>query len=216
MGSKLQGLKTRVKNTKTEPGRGKQGERRVFDEQLKKDIIAYHYESGMTPPNLGEALGIAQQSINQWKRKYGKQQTAFVYGKTLRHDVRTKCLAVQEVIDGGREHADVAIQYNVAVSTIGTWIHKYKNDYKEYIETLVDGVSVIAKSEKLVYGDKNIKETLAVMQDQYIELKTMMEAMQKYGIKGEALKKAKEKVKENAKAVDILKAAQEIMDKYAA
>lgn len=209
----LDDIKSKISKLKVTEGRS--GDRRSFDKKLKQDIVKFHYKNGISGVSLSQLLEISPQQFGKWKKEYGSDQTAYIHGKGIRNDVRTKCLAVRSVIENGKDKDYIARKYNVTENTIRTWVITYEHTYLEYIESLPDGVKIIAKDNKMIYGEDNIKATLSLIMEQAEELQTVLNSMQKFGIKGTAIKDIKIMIKDKDKAKTQLQIAQEIIRKHA-
>ena len=105
---------------------------------LKEDIINFHYQSGMSITALSRNLKVNSNSLNAWKKLYGTDATGYRWGKTVRYDVRTKCLAIADEIDNGLSTIAIANKYNITRQQYSSWKHKYKDEYRQHIESLLD------------------------------------------------------------------------------
>jgi len=181
--------------------------KRMFEADTKKMVIQFHYQSGMSIPRLAQEIDINNENIYAWKRIYGIDQTAFVHGTMIRNDVRTKALAVREVIEGGKESQEIAIKYGVSTQSVNTWIRKYELNYKSLIDA-PDGIPYIIKDKKMVFGKSNIDKIRAILNKQANELMCLIETMHMSGAQAEAMKKCAEetlkKEDELAEAANLL------------
>ncbi len=169
----LKELKVRLDDTPFEKQGTRAVKRKMYPKELKQDILSFHYSSGRTIPSICIELGLADQVLNKWKRQLGTQRTGAIHGKTVRNDIRTKALAVKDYTEG-LESSKVAVKYGVTQSTIYMWINRYQDKYTEYLD-LSDGVMIIAKEEKQVFGDKNIAEVEQMLKDQNQALTTLLQ-----------------------------------------
>ena len=191
-------LKLRIKNTTTSNGRG-----RIYEEDFKKDILSFHYSSGRSIHSIADELNLTNSMMRGWKRRYGKQRTAVIYGKGVRNDVRTKALAVQEHIQG-IESSKLAVKYGVTQSTIYLWINKYQDKYEEYLD-LSDGIMTIASEEKQIFGDKNIEEVEQMLKDQNQALSTLLQNQHYTKAEVAILNKMKDKTSKSQADLDTFK-----------
>ena len=197
-------LKVRIDKAPFEEKGKRKSKRRFFDKQLKLDILEFHYTTGRTMDSLSRELNIIPQVINKWKRVYGNQRTAVIHGKGIRNDVRTKALAVQTYIDGTMSAYNISVKYGVAQQTVHLWIRQYKDKYLEYID-LPDGVTVIAKEEKHVYGNKNIAEVEQLLAENHKKLVELINSQHFSDSEIKALKKMKEKSEKEQKDIQNIK-----------
>lgn len=165
--------------------------RRLFTDELKKTIINFHYSSGMSIWKLSFHLDIPNPMLYEWKKVYGEGQTAFLHGRTMRNDVKTRCLAVKEVLDNNIEIETVANIYGVSPQTIKTWVTKHQNDYSHLIHS-PDGIPYLVKEKKMVYGRENINKIRALLQGQADQLMCLIDTMHMSGAQAEAMKKCAE------------------------
>jgi len=126
--------------------------------EFKKDVIDYMYSTGKYSTKMGTLLTISESVIFKWKRVYGTDKSGYVHGSTVRHGIRSKCLAVKRILDNNELRHSVAKDYNVKSSTISRWIDIYENNYQYNIDNLNDEVSQIKPQEKMIYGNKNITD----------------------------------------------------------
>ena len=186
--------------------------KKVYGEDFIKEFVDMHYRTGLPVNVMERDIGLTYNIAGRWKRKYGKQKTAFVYGKTMRNDVRTKCLAVQEYVERKARIIDLADKYRVTGTTITNWVAKHKDDYLEWLDA-PDGIATIAKEESIIFGDDNIHAVMELLENQQQELKELMQNMKKYGINIIAIKQVKNKIKNVDKDIDVMKKAEDIIAK---
>jgi transposase-like protein len=172
---------------------------RNYPMDLKQKIIDFHYDEGVTLSKLGVLINIDTGNLARWKRKLGGQKTAYVHGKRLRYDIRTKALAVRDYIENNVLVQDIAKEYECSTPTVYIWIHKYRDKYLEYIDA-PDGIPYIIDEKKIVYGDDNVKRIRQVLQEQHKHLMCLIDTMHMSGSQAEAMKEcaketlAKEKI----------------------
>jgi transposase-like protein len=129
------------------------GMKKRYREDFKEAVIEFHYRTRTSLYEIAETLGVSPGTPMNWKLKYGKQMTAYWFGTGLRNDLRTRCLAVEEVINGvSIEH--LAKKYGVRESTINKWVDRYYDTYSFYIDHLPDGVPFLM--QHLVVGNENV------------------------------------------------------------
>ncbi len=125
--------------------------------KFKKEVIEFHYESGMFITTLSEMLNLHFTTVHGWKRKYGTGQTHAMHGESTQADLKTKALAVTDELDNGLSTIDIANKYNITRQQYGAWKAACQGRYKEF-RHLPDGVMWIKKEEKLIAGDQNIRD----------------------------------------------------------
>ncbi len=185
---------------------------KVYTDDLKKAIVDYHYKSGKTFTIVAKEIGVHLSQIGVWKKKFGKERTAFVFGDSVRNDVRTKALAVQEYKETKTTQAELATKYNVSSGTINKWISDYGKNYEELLDTR-DGVPYLVKENKMIAGNKNIEMVLKFKEKHVAELSHIIEAMHEVGLTpGKTLTKEIEAKKKKAnKEIQTLKEADKIL-----
>ena len=172
---------------------------RVFPDELKVDIVEYHYQSGQTLASVAKECNVHFTLIGKWKKKFGRQKTAFVFGDGMRNDLRTKALCVQEHKTTKKTQATLAKEYGVAQGTINNWIKDYGDTYEDLLDTR-DGVPYLVKETKMVYGDENIRIILEIKEKHVAQLDEIMKTMHENGLPiGKALEKAIAKKTKDAK-----------------
>ena len=196
-------LKVRVNKAPFEAKGNRDTARRMYPEQLKMDIIQYHFDSGRVMASIGNDLGIIPQVMNKWKRVLGKERTVVIHGRGVRNDVRTKAMAVKKFIDG-KTAPELSKEYNVAPITIYGWVRQYSNKFEEYID-LPDGVTVIAKEEKHIYGNKNIQEVEELLRENHQKLTDLINSQHYTKAEMNTLVKMRDKTNKKQKEVEELK-----------
>ena len=178
-----------------------------YSEEFKKKVIQFHYDNGVSINVMSQALKIGNDVLSKWKRRLGTEQTAFVHGKTMRHDVRTKALAVRELLEDNVHIKDLAAKYACSKSAIYLWSEKYQHNYKQLIDA-PDGIPYLVAEKKMVYGNDNIAKIRQVLREQYQTLMCMIDTMHMTGDQADLMKKCAEESlkKEEAlvKAVSVL------------
>ena len=149
--------------------------------EFKHKVVAYHYKSGISITILARGICMAPSAMARWKKEHGTKKTGFIHGRTIRNDVRTKCLAVKDRLETDMTLQQIAMKYNTSTSTLFGWVSKYKYEYKEYIETIPDGVPYMVKKEKMVYGDANIEKMLHILNETNGAIETIMKNMHNLG-----------------------------------
>ena len=182
--------------------------RKIFTDSFKKEIIAHHYESGISMLKLSSIINAHNTTIGNWKKKYGFDITGIVHGNTIRHDVRSQCLLVREYINSSTTTADMAIKANVSTSTFTRWIAKWTDKYQDHIDSLPDGVPYIVKEEKQVYGIDNINAVRAELTSTAEAIRLMIKSQHVNESTKKLVKKDLSRI-ENEK--DILKKAEKIL-----
>lgn len=177
---------------------------------FKKHFLKVHYRTGISLLKIEKLVGIPSRVSYGWKREFGKDQTGFIYGHTVRNDVRTKALAVQEYIENKVQVKDLSNKYNVKAQTIYQWISIFKDNYKDWLN-IPDGVATIINEDKLVYGSKNIQFVMQKLQDKNIDLKEILDKMHQYGISKEIIKEIENIKQETEKNYQTLNDAQNII-----
>lgn len=201
--TKIKELISKIQTAKNEKKGNRVDARKIYPIELKKDILSFHYESGRTVGSLALELNLAPQVINKWKRVHGIQRTGVIHGTTVRNDVRTKCLAVSKYFNNG--HAvEIAEEYGVHYATVLAWVKQYKDKYLEYID-LPDGVTVIAREEKHVYGNENIKQVEELLVENSRKLTELLLTMHLSNTEREMLNKLKEKNEKKQTKLETLK-----------
>lgn len=183
-----------------------------YSNEYKSSIVKFHYKSGMSITAISEALDIHVSILSNWKRKYGSERTAFVHGQSIRNDLRTKCLAVKELVENKRANKEtLATKYNVSQQTIQAWYYKFKDNYNDLIDTAIDGIPYLVQESKQIFGNKNIQDFFDKLQDEYEHIQALLTAQHLSKTEKEVLKdmqsrnrKAKSKVE---KAVNDLQEA---------
>lgn len=183
-----------------------------YSDEYKSSIVKFHYKSGMSITAISEALDIHISLLSKWKRKYGSERTAFVHGQSIRNDLRTKCLAVKELVENKRANKEtLATKYNVSQQTIQAWYYKFKDNYNDLINTAIDGIPYLVQESKQIFGNKNIQDFFDKLQDEYEHIQALLTAQHLSKTEKEVLKdmqsrnrKAKSKVE---KAVNDLQEA---------
>lgn len=203
--ARLDYLKTEVANTPLLERGGKTV--RNFSDKFKKEVLDYHYQFGLLITGLAIELDINAPSLYVWKKQFGSDRTAVMHGTTTRNDVRTKALAVQRYYNGETAYA-LAEAFNVTPTTIAAWSKQYKDKYEEYLD-LPDGVTVIAKEERQIYGDANIKQVEQMLKDNNERLTELLNTMHMTTTEKNIIKKLKEK---NEKKQDKLDQAKETIE----
>ncbi len=172
---------------------------KMYKDTFKNNILSFHYSSGRTMQSICLELSVAESIMSRWKRTHGKDRTAVIHGKGTRNDVRTKALAVQKFING--TDSDVlSKEYGVTLSTIYNWTNQYRSNYEEYLD-LPDGVTVIAKPEKHIYGHKNILEVEQLLQDNNQNLTNLINSQHFSTTETNMLKKMKDKTIKTQKEI---------------
>lgn len=199
-------LKAQVEQSET----NQQG--RIYTDDLKKAVVNYHYLSGKTFTLISQEIGVHLALIGQWKKKFGKEKTGFAYGPTIRNDVRTKALCVQEHIEKTISKKDLAHAYNVTEGTVHSWIMRYEHNYKELLDTR-DGVPYIVEEKKMVFGNANIELVLELKEKHMTELSHIIEILHEQGLTpGKTLiKEIKAKKEKAQKEIKTLKEAEKIL-----
>ena len=165
--------------------------RTQYTDQFKRMVISFHYQNGVSMQVIGKTLDIHENLISKWKRTFGHDQTAFVHGKTMRMDVRTKALAVQEHIIGKIKPAIIATKYNVSYSTMLNWINKYSENFQDLLDA-PDGIPYIVKEKKMVYGKTNIDKIRDVLRQQAETLMALIDSMHMNEEQADHIRKAAE------------------------
>jgi len=122
----------------------------------REAIINFHYDSGMSLTEMAKYIDIHYVTLLKWKKKYGFQKTAFIYGHHIRYDVRTKAIAVEQMVKYKKKPKEIAEEYDVSIATVHNWFSKFAGNYKDLIKNLPDGVATLSRREKMIYGDQNI------------------------------------------------------------
>jgi transposase-like protein len=151
--------------------------KRMFEEALKKEVISMHYTLNIPMEQYSKMINVASTVLGTWKRNYGKEATAYRFGKGVRYDVRTKALAVQMYMEEAVTYMDVALKFNSSMMAVKRWVDTYKTNYKELLD-LPDGVPYLVDSSKHIYGDKNIADLLATLAKQEQELNNQLSVVQ--------------------------------------
>jgi len=180
---------------------------------FKQKAIDIHYKYGITNTVLAKHIGVADVTIGDWKRRLGNDMTHISYGNTTRNDIRTKCLAVNEYKNKNVSKEHLADKYHVGKGTITAWLNQYSKNYKEYITQLPDGVIQIAKEERLIFGEENIKQAREFQMMQRDELRDLIQQMQKHGIMANATAQARKRCDTAEENIEILEKANEIIRK---
>ncbi len=169
--------------------------------KFKKEVIEFHYESGMFITTLSEMLNLHFTTVHGWKRIYGTGQTHARHGNTTRADLKTKALAVTDELDNGFTTIQIANKYNITRQQYGAWKVACQDRYEEFRE-LPDGVMWVTKPEKLVYGDKNIRAMRKLLENDLEKIKEAFKLMHKYGelVPSAASKTLMDKLTEDIKA----------------
>ena len=189
-----------------------EGGHRAFNDELKQIIIDYHYENNIAPSSLAKELDITPSVVLNWKKKLGKDATAFYFGDSIRHDARTKALAVKEHNDGEKPK-DIAKKYHVTENTIYNWIKKYSKNNEDLLN-LPDGVPYLVPEENRIYGMKNIEEVMEHLNTSIDNLETVLNKAEEEGLTiGKTVKKEIEsKLSKNKEKKDILEKAKNIIE----
>jgi len=184
---------------------------RIFTDKLKQKIVDYHYENNISISKLAKELSISSSVAIGWKKKLGKDATAFYYGQSIRHDARTKAIAVKKYKDG-ETIQEIAEEYHVSENTVYNWIKRYTNNYDELIN-LPDGVPYIIPEENHIYGIKNIKEVIESLDQSINKLETMLSMAEEENISlGKTTKKNIEnKISKNQERKETLIEAEKII-----
>ncbi len=185
---------------------------RIYTDELKQAVVNYHYKSGKTFTVISKEIGVHLASISMWKKKFGRERTAFVFGNSVRNDVRTKALCVQEYKETKTTQVELGKKYNVSVGTVNKWIADFSDNYEELLDTR-DGVPYLVKEKKMVFGDKNIELVLELKEKYVTELSHIIEIMHDTGLTpGKTLTKEIEaKKKKTNKEIQTLKEADKIL-----
>ncbi len=191
------------------------GSKRIqWSEEIMETVVDYHYETGKDFTAVSKDLGINAKNVGNWKKVYGKERTGFVFGKGIRNDVRTKALCVQESIETKITQHELARKYGVSIGTVANWVKQYTKEYKELLDSK-DGIPYFVKSEKMVYGDKNIEKVLKLLDNHKEELGELIEAMHREGVMPNAIKQVENKEKHVTEDIKTLNEANEILKKQA-
>jgi len=103
--------------------------------------------------DLAQDFRIPVATLMYWKTKIGKDRTGIFIGSRVMNDVRTRCLAVKEILQDGKEAKDIYEKYGVKhPQTVNRWVERYADTYDYFIDTLPDGVPWIAHEDKLAIG----------------------------------------------------------------
>ena len=148
---------------------------------FKEAVIAYHFSSGMVLREIAGKLNVGEQLAYRWKRTYGKDMTGYIHGSGVRYDVRTKCLAIQDELENGLGVIQIANKYKITRAQYYSWKSLFKDEYKVHIENMTDGVPYLVKTNKHVYGSKNIEIVQEVLNDEMKEIQLVITGLQKYG-----------------------------------
>lgn len=184
--------------------------RRIFSDVFCKDMIAFHYTSGCSIEALHKEFKITSEILRSWKRKFGQDQTAYTFGKNVRFDVRTKYLAVKEMIESTIPVAHIAVKYRTTIVSLAKWKEQYGYRYQELIDVLPDGVPYLVKEEKQVFGKSNIDEVRKLLASQSDALALILNTMHLSGVDKKLVTSMKSKV--DATASDIAKAEKTFRD----
>lgn len=141
----------------------------LYTVEFKEHLIAQHYENNISLSKMARNLTISQSLLSKWKAQYGNERTGYDYGKSIRYDVRTKCLAVKDMVENGKTPYRISQEFKCSSNTSTGWYSKYKDTYTQYLD-LPDGVPYIVAEHKHVYGNKNIDRILALLDKQEQEL----------------------------------------------
>lgn len=184
--------------------------RRLFDEATPIAIVSLHYKAGVSFTVLLREFSLSSDLLAGWKRKYGQDYTAYAHGKQLRYDVRTKCLAVKEMMETTIPVTTLATKYNVSAAQLYNWKSSYKTAYQTLIDTLPDGVPYLVKEEKMVFGKTNIEEVRKLLAAQSDALTLILNTMHMSGADKKLF--ASMKVKVDTTNADIAKAEKTFRD----
>ena len=143
------------------------GGKLLFDDEFKELIIEYHYETGQTLNHLAQEFEIPVQTLMYWKNQLGDKRTGIYIGARVMNDVRTRCLAVEEILEHGLKPKDIYQKYGVkSPVTVARWVERYKNVYGFMIASLPDGVPWIAHDEKLAIGSVYDREVATLFEEE--------------------------------------------------
>jgi len=182
-----------------------------FSDTLINLVMKLHY-TGMNASAIERATGISNQQVSKWKREFGTEMTHVAYGTTTRNDVRTKCLAVREFLVDNKTSDYLSKKYHVGTVTIIAWVKKYEDDYEQWLDA-PDGITTVAKKDRLIYGNANITEIREKLIDHGNEIKEMIQSMQKNGIMVNAVAQAENLSKKTQEEIKTLDAAEQIIKK---
>jgi len=173
-------LETRLKKLKTDRESYGTGKGTTFSKSFRKAVVQYHYDSGISVENMAKSLNIHYTTVHKWKRLLGTGQTHMKHGKTTRADLKTKALAVTDELDNGMSTIAIANKYNITRQQYGSWKASVQGRYEEFRE-LPDGIMYVAKPEKLIFGDANIRAYRDLMKVQLEIREKLLSDMHKYG-----------------------------------
>lgn len=179
---------------------------------FKKKVVDYHYKSGKSFAAVERDVGIKQYQLDKWKKALGKEKTGFIFGDSIRNDLRTKALAVQEALETNTKNTVVAKKYGVTSQTVANWIHLYGKDYKELLNSR-DGIPYLVKEEKMVFGNDNIDAILDIKTKHVAELTQIVNLMHNNGFTKTLIKEVQNKEKLLTKDIETLNKAKEIIKK---
>ena len=179
----------------------------MYSQDFKDKVIQFHYDTGVSLRIISTTLHLSYDSVAKWKRRTGTERTAYVHGKRMRYDIRTKALAVRDFIENNIQVPDIATEMNVSKGAVYLWIEKYQDNYNQLIDA-PDGIPYIVAEKKMVYGNDNIEKIRNVLRQQYETLMCMIDTMHMTGDQADLMKKCAEeslkKEKELIEAVETL------------
>jgi len=123
-----------------------------FKPKFKKLLLKYMKESGKSRAEVCKEFGLYQSLVASWEKQYREvaERACYLHGERKINDVRTRSLAVKEHLEDGVDFDCLAKKYGVKhIQTVKSWVEKYKDNYKYYIQCLPDGVPYI--SRKICY-----------------------------------------------------------------
>jgi transposase-like protein len=153
------------------------GGRTMYSHEFKSTVATMAYvDKDATIEEISEAIGFEISSgramIYKWKSLLlPNLKTAYGYGKTVRFDVKTKCVAVKRYLEDKESAEKISDEHSITVATFGNWINDLKYKYNLLLDNgIPDGVPYLVKEEKLVYGDKNINELRVKLQEEKLAI----------------------------------------------
>lgn len=181
----------------------KQSVRIAYSVNLQKKVVKLKESLHCTQDWLAEEIGLVSSTISKWCRKYKTNEYVIgqLHGDNVRYDIASKCMVVKRHLEDGVSVAKLADEYQVSQPTISNWKTKYQDMYTEYLD-LPEGVMIIGKKEKRVYGLENIKLIIEEKMKHIEKIKQMLIDLSTYNFDSTEVEEAYTETKADIDALN--------------
>lgn len=157
---------------------------------------------GMSQTFIAKQCGITQGTVSRWVKNTKQDiKVGFRYGRTIRYDVRTKCIAIKEYVENQVSIDDLAETYNVSGKTIYNWIKKFGTSYVNYLDA-PSGIATLAHEDRLIYGEEAIETVRECLNEELSDLTNIMIKIQEYGLSDNEVKSKVKALRQRIKHIN--------------